>query len=163
MIRKPFFTVDGVDGVGKSSAIQLAKKLRPELFVPFKCPPDELNQFRGVFDAREVHLGARFSFYAAADFYLSPKIRKVCETDPVCCDRFVLSTVAYHNVLGRRDGYTFTDFSKHLLRTGFLPHTTIVLIANEEARCARLAGRDQTQNTHRDVNTQLTSAVQTEF
>ena len=88
MISKPFFTLEGVDGVGKSSAIQLAKQMRPQLFVPFKCPPEELNCIRGIFDAPGVHLGARFSFYASTDFYLSSRIRKVCESDPVCCDRF---------------------------------------------------------------------------
>ncbi len=88
--------VDGIDGVGKTTVAKLlAEKMGGEYY---KTPPEEYSQIREIFDSGEAT--AKYLFYLATLIHSSSLIWEKLEKKSVIIDRFIPSTICYHEVQG---------------------------------------------------------------
>ena len=162
-MRKAFFAIEGTDGVGKTSTMLAIKKAAPDLLAHFKSPPDDLSAIRNFFEDKGVSVSSRFFYYISGNTHLSRLIREELQRTPVCIDRFMLSTIASHNVLsGVRDRYT-KFFEIYLELDGVLPDLTIMLSVNEAERMARIGARQKSVNNRKDLDSKFGTAVQEEM
>lgn len=87
-------TVDGIDGVGKSTVCKsLSSTINNAVY--FKSPSEPFQTIRKSIDA-DVDPVTRYYFYRSAVQHDSNKIRELLENKTVICDRYVFSTFAYH-------------------------------------------------------------------
>lgn len=110
-----FITIDGVDGVGKTTVAQLLAS--DGSFHYYKSPAGPFAQLRKEVDDRATPL-ERYCFYRTATQYDSTKIVQLLETTAVVCDRYIASTAAYHiamdariRVIHSNDGLLQPDFA----------------------------------------------------
>lgn len=106
-MKNKFIVIEGVDGVGKTSAAKaLAKAIGGEYVLTPMMPLDHImvslengstpiNRF--VNDLEDIHV--RFTFYLWAVVHASHLIRELLKTTSVVCDRYISSTLAYHAAL----------------------------------------------------------------
>lgn len=162
MKRHRFSVIEGVDGVGKSTCLRLVRPLVEGLSV-LKTPADNMAAARKEFDVPGVDISSRFFFYFATTIYASDLILKRALEAPLLCDRYILSTIAHHNVLSNGR----FDFTSYLDVFGFFggarPDLTILLTADAVARAERIKKRDPDQNNFRDYAIDIASRVQEEF
>ena len=110
-----FVTIDGVDGVGKTTA---AKQLAANGdFYYHKSPNGAYAQLRHEVDLRAAPV-ERYCFYRTATQFDSVQISDLLKTTSVVSDRYVASTAAYHIALDPRiklihqeEGLLKPDFS----------------------------------------------------
>lgn len=92
-----FVVVEGLDGTGKTaSSKRLAERLSAFYY---GTPPEEFYSVRKWIDC-EVSTETRFIFYLTALVFAGEEIKELLKHGSVVCDRFVLSTIAYHRALG---------------------------------------------------------------
>jgi len=157
------FSIEGPDGVGKSTVISQAHALSAKAFLRFKTPPEQIAGVRSLYDSRFVNINTRFSYYFGSNLLLSDIVRPLLADNLVGVDRMILSTIAYHNVLsGKKDAFTWF-LRQYFDLGGIFPDITIVLTAEKEARLKRLNFRPQNQNTEHDLDLDLSSRVQDEY
>jgi len=127
-----FISLDGVDGVGKTT---VAKLLAVDgSFQYHKSPAGPFAQLRKEVDAHASPL-ERYCFYRLATQYDSVQISQLLERGPVVCDRYIASTAAYHIAMDARIRVIHND-------TGLLkPHFAFLLSARSEIRDKRLLER----------------------
>lgn len=94
-----FVTIDGVDGVGKTTVAQLL--VSGCGFKYYKSPGGPFAKLRHEVD-NHVNPIARYCFYHLATQHDSNEIRRLLETTSVVCDRYIASTMAYHVALDDR-------------------------------------------------------------
>jgi thymidylate kinase len=127
-----FVTVDGIDGVGKTTA---AKLLAEECGMQYyKSPSGPFTALRKDVDEEGTALG-RYCFYRLVVAHDSCEIQKLLKRGPVVADRYVKSTLAYHLVLDPR----IQDIHNE---DGLLkPHLEILLSARADVRIKRMQER----------------------
>lgn len=115
MTTSVFITIDGVDGVGKTTVAQLLAS--GGAFHYYKSPAGPFAQLRREVDNHATPL-ERYCFYRVATQYDSTKIGQLLEGTSVVCDRYIASTVAYHVAMDARvravhsdDGLLKPDFA----------------------------------------------------
>ncbi len=127
-----FVSLDGVDGVGKTT---VAKLLAADgSFRYHKSPAGPFAQLRKEVDAHANPL-ERYCFYRLATQFDSVQISKLLETNPVVCDRYIASTAAYHIAMDARIRVIHND--SELLK----PHFAFLLGARSEVRDKRILER----------------------
>lgn len=129
----PFIVLEGIDGVGKTTCAQLlAQELNGHYMA---TPPHPFARIRLEIDQMD-DLASRFFYYVSAIVGTSAVIKRMLNSYPVVCDRYIYSTLAYHRALG-----VATDS----LIVGKLPITwpdhSFFLTATEQARSKRLKQR----------------------
>lgn len=157
-----FFCVEGVDGVGKSSAVRLAAARRAD-FVAMKTPPERMGSLRRFYDKNSC-AEARFFFYLSAVAEQSNEIRAALSEKNVCCDRYLLSTIAYHSVMCRKHGLErYFALAEEMGLA--IPDRNIVLLADAKTRIGRLNKRvnENGEKTSTDLDIELTELVQSEY
>lgn len=98
MKRKVFIVVEGIDGTGKTTVSRrLAEKL-PAFY--YSTPPEEFSEMRKWIDREVTTIETRYIFYLTALVLAGNEIRELLKSGSVVCDRYVLSTTAYHLALG---------------------------------------------------------------
>lgn len=124
-----FISIDGVDGVGKTT---VAKLLAADgSFQYHKSPSGPFAQLRKEIDAHATPL-ERYCFYRLATQFDSTKIGQLLETNSVVCDRYIASTMAYHVAMDARIRVIHND-------TGLLkPDFAFLLGACSEIRDRRI-------------------------
>jgi dTMP kinase len=132
-------TIDGVDGVGKTS---VAKMLATELgFIYYKSPGFPFNEMRD-----EVNLRAgpieRFAFYRLATSNDSMVIKKLLESNSVVCDRYIASTIAYHVTMDKRI-HSLVNRDDLLV-----PNLSVLLSADTLVRNKRILARAEQKGDH---------------
>jgi len=102
----PFVVIDGIDGAGKTTAARmLAGQLGAHYY---KTPSGIFERMRADIEALKDNL-VRFSFYLTAVIHDSAEIAEILKKQPVICDRYIFSTVAYHKALGVPMSYCNID------------------------------------------------------
>ena len=127
-----FVSIDGVDGVGKTT---VAKLLAADGFFRYhKSPAGPFAQLRKEVDAHANPL-ERYCFYRLATQFDSVQISRLLETNSVVCDRYIASTAAYHIAMDARIRVIHSD--AELLK----PHFAFLLGARSEVRDKRILER----------------------
>ena len=127
-----FISLDGVDGVGKTT---VAKLLATDgSFRYHKSPAGPFAQLRKEVDAHANPL-ERYCFYRLATQFDSVQINRLLETNSVVCDRYIASTAAYHIAMDARIRVIHNDVE--LLK----PHFAFLLGARSEVRDKRILER----------------------
>ncbi|MEK7478062.1 MAG: hypothetical protein AAB645_01685 [Patescibacteria group bacterium] len=127
-----FVTLEGVDGVGKTT---VAKLLADDgSFQYYKSPSGPFAQLRREIDAHATSL-ERYCFYRLATQFDSVQISQLLEKNSVVCDRYIASTTAYHIAMDARIRVIHNDVG--LLK----PHFAFLLGARSEIRDKRILER----------------------
>lgn len=127
-----FISLDGVDGVGKTT---VAKLLAADgSFQYHKSPAGPFVELRKEIDACATPL-ERYCFYRLATQFDSIQISRLLETISVVCDRYIASTAAYHIAMDDRIRVIHNDVG--LLK----PHFAFLLGARSEIRDTRILRR----------------------
>jgi len=127
-----FVSLDGVDGVGKTTVAKLLASDRS--FQYYKSPADPFTQLRKEVDAHATPL-ERYCFYRLATQFDSVQISQLLETKSVVCDRYIASTAAYHIAMDARIRVIHDEVG--LIK----PHFAFLLGARSEVRDKRLLKR----------------------
>ncbi|MBI3335464.1 MAG: hypothetical protein HY001_03110 [Candidatus Portnoybacteria bacterium] len=127
-----FVSLDGVDGVGKTT---VAKLLAADgSFQYHKSPAGPFEQLRKEVDTHATPL-ERYCFYRLATQFDSAQLSQLLETKSVVCDRYIASTAAYHVAMDARIRVIHDEAG--LLK----PHFAFLLGARSEIRDKRLLER----------------------
>lgn len=127
-----FVSLDGVDGVGKTT---VAKLLAADgSFQYIKSPSGPFAQLRKEVDNRAAPL-ERYCFYRLANQHISMLVNQLLRTNSVVCDRYIASTAAYHIAMDARIRVIHND--AELLK----PHFAFLLGARSEVRDRRILER----------------------
>lgn len=127
-----FISLDGVDGVGKTTVAKLL--VADGSFQYHKSPAGPFAQLRKEVDAHAMPL-ERYCFYRLAIQFDSVQISRLLEKGSVVCDRYIASTAAYHIAMDARIRVIHDD--GRLLK----PHFAFLLGARSEVRDKRLLER----------------------
>lgn len=152
-----FITLDGVDGVGKTT---VSKALAEALgAVYFKSPSSPFDKMRADVDKVADPL-TRYFFYRSATQHDSKIIRGLLdEGKSVVCDRYIYSTYAYHLAMDQRVSDIFE-------MSGLVqPDFRLLLTASHEVRWKRISARfaDQSYDKHLERNHALQQEVASTF
>lgn len=133
--RRLFVSIEGVDGVGKTT---VAKRLADRLSATYyKTPSGPFELIRQEVD-RICDPITRFRFYLSAVSYASADISEKLQSSAIVCDRYIDSTLAYHEVLGVS--------TNEAARDGIIkPDLAVLLTVPSAERAKRLAGRQGSQ------------------
>jgi len=128
-----FVVLEGIDGSGKTD---VAKKLVDKLgAVLYATPPEKYRKLRRSIDS-SGNIQGHYEFYREAVTFASEEIQMLISSGSttVICDRYWLSTIAYH----RTGGMTLnvSDFSALLQ-----PDLTVMLLVSPEIQIKRSSGR----------------------
>jgi dTMP kinase len=144
-----FITVDGVDGVGKTTICKTIAEATGAYY--FKSPSSPFNDMRATVDKIADPL-TRYFFYRAATQHDSRVIRELlAQGKSVICDRYIYSTYAYHMAMDKQLANIFE-------MTGLLtPDFRFLLTASAEVRWQRIAERftDQSYDKHLERDSAL--------
>ena len=127
-----FISLDGVDGVGKTTVAKLLAADGSSQY--HKSPTGPFAQLRKEVDAHATPL-ERYCFYRLAMQFDSVQISQLLETNSVVCDRYIASTAAYHIAMDARIRVIHNDAG--LLK----PHFAFLLGARSEVRDKRILER----------------------
>ncbi len=144
--REPAFIVlEGLDGVGKSTA---ARRVADLLGAEFLATPGaDLEPVRRLLEPTfEGHPDARMLWYASTVMLASDRIRALRRAGRAAVvDRYFLSTLVYAELRGA--GLGLAEVERFLV----VPHLTVYLHAPSAVREARMRGRHA--NTDEDLRT----------
>ena len=130
--KRIFISLDGVDGVGKTT---VAKLLASDgSFQYHKYPSGVFAQWRDEVDAHATPL-ERYCFYRLATQFDSAKIRRLLENTSVVCEHYITTTATYHIVMDARIRLIHND--NGLLKPDF----AFLLGARSEVRNRRILER----------------------
>lgn len=131
-MKNLFITIDGVDGVGKTT---VAKILASDgSFQYYKSPAGPFVQLRKEIDTHATPL-ERYCFYRLATHFDSIQITNLLKTGSVVCDRYILSTAIYHIALDPRIKIIHNDLG--IIK----PNFEFILDARSEVRDKRILER----------------------
>jgi len=127
-----FLSIEGVDGVGKTT---VAKLLAADgSFQYYKSPGAPFQALRKEIDAHATTL-ERYCFYCVSNQSDARCIKELLKVNSVVCDRYVASTMAYHFAEDDRIRAIHND--SELLKPDFV----FLLGARTEIRDQRMFGR----------------------
>lgn len=153
----PFICVEGIDGTGKSTVAREAARRLNGIY--YKTPPEPFSGIRQVVD-RVSDPYARALYYVAAVAYAATEIHCLCEIAPVVCDRYIFSTIAYHEVLAPEVGAAVRSLPFDP------PDHSFLLVAEESERLRRLEERAKQLELpplNRDYDSGFLARVQEKF
>lgn len=138
-----FITIDGPNGVGKSSVVEqlyeMFAKLGQKTYLTKEPTLSPLGSF--IRKAEEKYNGKTLAYLVAADreyhieFEIKPAIRR---SEVVISDRYICSSLALQGL----DGLD-SDFIWNLNRDFLVPDLTVVLMAKEDELHQRLQSRNR--------------------
>ena len=106
-MKNKLIVLEGIDGVGKTTAARLLKKMlarhgiRAVSYEAYERKMEGFNKIKS-FVRRKTSIDASLFFYLASAIYKSSKISEFLRDNWVICDRYIYSTLSYHKVRGAR-------------------------------------------------------------
>lgn len=133
--KYPLIVLEGLDLAGKTTcAHQLARDMRG---VYYKFPPSPYKDVKYIVD-NSSDLEYRFRFYMESNYYASGQVQQFLKNMPVVCDRYVHSTLVYHEAFGLDLSYM------KLEETGIvLPDFCFFMEVSDEVYCQRAKMRSE--------------------
>lgn len=153
----PFIAIEGIDGVGKTTCAKLLAN-RMQAFL-YKTPSGAFERIRAEIEA----IGdtqVRFAFYLASVFYASDEISSLVLHQPVVCDRYIYTTIAYHR--GLDVNLSYIDINGIPI---IYPDFCFYLYAEEDVREKRISGRgiSSPSDTFLEKDKELQRKIHKEF
>jgi len=124
--------LEGLEGVGKTTIGQMAAQIIGATYI--KSPSPELNPVRG-FVAASMEPLANFYFYLSGLIILQNQIQEAMKSGPVIVDRYIDSTIAYHNF---GSDFSVPSYERQAIR---MPDLTVEVYCDEEVRNSRKMAR----------------------
>jgi thymidylate kinase len=157
----PLVVIEASDFRGKTSIAQALSEILGATQVKTPIPP--VAEFRKFYDCCG-DFNARFLYYISALILASNTIDRLLQTGPVVCDRYIHSTVIYHQILGV--DVTMVDIEKLNL---VVPTLTVCLTCNSDVLAERIRLRNEKKKDHiedrpgllDDVDALMRSAIST--
>ena len=133
-----FLAFEGLSGSGKTTVAKLVAESIGATF--YKTPPAPFDSIRNKVD-RESDISARFHFYLASIVQASYEISKILKEKSVVCDRYILTTLCYHQAIGVEINLPKLFFEKLLQ-----PDHTFLVVCEDVVRLRRLQKRGMSYN-----------------
>jgi len=141
-----FIALEGLSASGKTTIGMMLAKVLQAVF--YKTPSKLFSPIRKNVD-RSAHSTARFFYYMAGVCQASLEIKSLLTTKPVVCDRYILTTVCYHKVIGVAIDPTITTSCSSVLHP---PDYTLLITCEQKERIRRLNKRGLTVNDSAEQN-----------
>lgn len=140
-----FIVLEGGDGTGKSTlTTQLANHLGGDAYA---TPPKKYRRYREEIDRMSVPK-EHYDFYKESIFDASVEIASLLDQGHhVICDRYWISTVTYHEVMGMT--IDLSDFNQIIK-----PDLTILLVTSPGEQIRRIVARGMSAGDKRMLDKQ---------
>ncbi len=140
-----FIVLEGGDGTGKSTITELlAKELDG---VAYSTPPKQYRKYRTEVD-RTSTPEEHYKFYRESVIDASTEIQEMLKNNvTVVCDRYWLSTIAYHQAMGVKVDYS--DFDRIIK-----PDLTVLLVTPIHEQIRRIIERGMSAGDKRMLEQQ---------
>ena len=136
MPNNMFITVEGVDGVGKST---ISRKLADLVAGVRICTPSERFSDSRRFIERDKSREDKFNFYTECIIRQQDEISRLLENSSVVCDRYIHSTFAYQWSLDVELPERINDYFKEIR----VPDFSFLLIADDVVCRQRVLDREK--------------------
>jgi dTMP kinase len=132
--RHHFIVLEGVDLSGKTTlAPLLANELGAKLL---KSPPAPFDAIKTSV-LENASSFARLLYFLAANLEVSRIITGVLKHQPVICDRYVWSTIAYHSAIENSPETNIDNILSLLINSLAVPDLVVLLRVNRQAQLLR--------------------------
>lgn len=152
-----FYVLEGIDGVGKSvTGEELADRLDAEYI---QSPPDEFDDLRPIANSDETSTEFKYLTYMAGNALAADRVEEHLDAGrDVVMDRYIPSTIAYHNGVSDRD---FSDWAD----PGAFPEPDayIYLTVDEQTRLERVGGRDPDEGHDMEDDDRIMRSIEQEY
>lgn len=134
-----FIALEGLSACGKTTIGKLLANQMGAIF--YKTPADLFAPIRAVVD-RKADLISRFFFYLAGIAQSSAEISSLCEEHSVVCDRYLNTTICYHQAMGVPTDILLGNMSEALKMPDFM----FLITCDRQRRIKRLRERGLSYN-----------------
>ena len=144
MSARPFLVLEGVDLSGKTTiAALLAQELGAKLM---KSPPFPFETIKQSVLECAAPL-ARFCYFIASNTQISKMASDVLANQPVVCDRYIWSTIAYHSAIENIPPQGLVNIVEPLIGSLRMPNLVVFLRVSRQAQLVRAKNKvdDQLQ------------------
>jgi dTMP kinase len=135
-----FIVFEGLSGSGKTTIAKKIAKMIGGIY--YKTPPYPFSTIRNKID-KYCDYDSRFLFYLSSVNYASKNIEKLLESKPVVCDRYILTTICFHKVLG----VNVNNIKLSIIKPDF----TFLITCKENERRKRIIYRGLTYNDKMEI------------
>jgi len=156
MGKHKFIALEGLSGAGKSTIGEILAEKISGIF--YKTPAQIFRDVRSEID-KCAEPTARFLFYLGGIFQSSFEISKLLDSCDVVCDRYLLTTLLWHKLIG-------VDIDKLIPLCDsclVMPDYTFLILCENDIRLARLYGRGLSPNDRKERENNLEGKLLVEY
>lgn len=151
-----FIVLEGLSASGKTTICKLLAEELDAIF--YQSPPQSFKPIRNFIDI-DASLNTRFFFYLTGNIHTSTEIEELYKDKTVVCDRYFISTICTHKVMGvNTDEYI--AYSKLPLK---IPDFSFLITCDAEIRTKRMNSRGLDHNDKREINFNLDNKIMLEY
>lgn len=161
-------SVDGIDGVGKTSVCKIVNEKLGIKVISSSNRTEMLPEVRKLLNKDiQKFILLRFLYFSSVNQLVTNEL-KTKPNEDVILDRYYYSTIAYHIAYDKyyNNGANINTITKIYIaseKSLVKPDINIFLQVNEKERLKRLHRRNNKQNNKLDFESKILSLVRTEF